>query len=312
MINGELVKRRSWSLEEIKEVAKKVSSRSEFKRIAGGAYEKAKRVGWLNQVCAHMNNRVLWDDKEKVAREAQKYIKRSEFYLGSAGAYKAAISNGWLDDVCGHMGKPLPEKKIYSREDVFAEAKRYQRRSEFSKMSGKAYDIARENGWLDECCAHMKKYSKDLNFEEILDIAKKFQTRKEFFKNSPAVHNAAKEKSWYEEVCKHMQPRYRAITREELFEEARKYRTRTEFYQGSKSHYRAALKHNWMDDCCAHMLSRNEKNKKVKGPWIFTKILDEAQKYDSLTEFRKKSPTDYTVARKLGFIDEIRDFMDMN
>lgn len=306
----------TWTLEKVKEVAELANSRLEFKKRYAGAYDRAKRMGWLEEACAHMipvcKPKGYWNIKEKIAVEAKKYTKRSDFYVGSAGAYKAAIASGCLNEVCQHMGKSITQKKIYSREEVFVIAKTLSQRSDFAKKFPGAYRMARINGWLDECCSHMRKYSKDLTFEEVLEIAKKFQRRTEFYYSTPGVYCIAKKNGWFEEVCKHMPFRLGKVSREQVFEEAKKYRTRTEFYQSSRSYYRVALKHNWMNDCCAHMLSRDEMNKQVKGPWIFTKLLDEAKRYDSLKEFRKNSPKDYAAARKLGFIDDIRDFMSMN
>lgn len=41
-------------------------------------------------------------------------------------------------------------KKIWTKEKVFEEARRYQTRKEFFKGCSGAYNVARKNGWLSE------------------------------------------------------------------------------------------------------------------------------------------------------------------
>ena len=42
------------------------------------------------------------------------------------------------------------------KEHCIEEAKKYKRRIEYQKGSHGSYKKARLNGWLDECCEHMK------------------------------------------------------------------------------------------------------------------------------------------------------------
>lgn len=44
----------------------------------------------------------------------------------------------------------------YLKEEVIADAKRYQTRKQWQDNSGKIYRSAFLNGWLDECCQHME------------------------------------------------------------------------------------------------------------------------------------------------------------
>ena len=40
------------------------------------------------------------------------------------------------------------------------ESLKYKNRIEFQEKCSRAYQISRENNWLDECCVHMKKNKK--------------------------------------------------------------------------------------------------------------------------------------------------------
>ncbi len=41
-------------------------------------------------------------------------------------------------------------RRFWTKDNVFAEAKKYKTKGEFGKYSNGAYEIARANGWLDE------------------------------------------------------------------------------------------------------------------------------------------------------------------
>ena len=48
----------------------------------------------------------------------------------------------------------------WTKERVLREASKYKLRSDFQKGSRGAYDRARDMGWLDEVCSHMKSKRK--------------------------------------------------------------------------------------------------------------------------------------------------------
>ena len=45
---------------------------------------------------------------------------------------------------------------IWSKNNCMVEAKKYKSRKEFSLNKNSAYDSARRNGWLNDCCTHMQ------------------------------------------------------------------------------------------------------------------------------------------------------------
>lgn len=46
--------------------------------------------------------------------------------------------------------KKLPNGYWYNYENNYNEAKKYKSRSEFTKGCGRAYQVARKNGWIDK------------------------------------------------------------------------------------------------------------------------------------------------------------------
>jgi hypothetical protein len=96
-----------WNFERCKEEAKKFNSRKQFQINSHGAYESARKNGWLDEICSHMKNDkkgqgLKWT-KEKCRDEALRYSSRNKFKNDSNGAYSSARKNSWLDEVCLHM-----------------------------------------------------------------------------------------------------------------------------------------------------------------------------------------------------------------
>lgn len=91
-----------WLYDNTKEEASKYNQVTDFQRGSKGAYEAAKRNGWLDDFFPETkhprrHNHSYWT-YERCKKEASKYKRRQLFQLGNNGAYKAAWRNKWLDD----------------------------------------------------------------------------------------------------------------------------------------------------------------------------------------------------------------------
>ena len=143
-------KNRKWTKEVCANAAKEFSSRSAFAKGAASAYSAARKNGWLDEVCFHMNLLIehgKWSDINACRSQALKYQTKTIFSKRAPGAYASALKNGWLNEICTHM----PSIPDWSDKDVVAkEAARYEKRSQFEKGSSGAYNVARKNRWLDE------------------------------------------------------------------------------------------------------------------------------------------------------------------
>ena len=98
-----------WTIEKCKNVASKSKTRQQFYKKYSGAYMACLRNKWLNEVCAHMLNKVKMPNNywtlERCSNEALKYDTKTEFQKGSGGSYRASLKNGWLVIICEHMKK---------------------------------------------------------------------------------------------------------------------------------------------------------------------------------------------------------------
>jgi hypothetical protein len=150
-----------WTYEACCAEAQKYRFRSAFIRGSKGAYEIARKNGWLEAACAHMEQlkkpNGTWN-KERCAEEAKRYQSRSEFERGCLSAYNTCLRNGWMDEACSHM---RPPKITWTKEMCAGVALQYKTRTAFSKHDGGAYQAAWRNNWLDEICSHMSAASAD-------------------------------------------------------------------------------------------------------------------------------------------------------
>ncbi len=88
--------------------------------------------------------------------------------------------------------------------------------------------------------------------------------------------------------------------RDNIMSEARKYKTKEEFKNGNLTAFLAAYRYGYIDEM--EWLIKRKQHK--WGYWNYENIKNEAIKYNTKTEFFKKSQTAYRAALKLGIIDE--------
>src|ERR1700744_6472373 len=110
--SGKNAGRFKWTFEKLKEEASKYTSRIDFIKKSNNAYSAARRNGFLDKICNHMEYLCHpWQEKE-IREEALKYKSRSEFQKKNRKAYKAAAQRGILNEVCSHMYRPDPKPRL--------------------------------------------------------------------------------------------------------------------------------------------------------------------------------------------------------
>jgi len=136
-----------WTKEKCKELSLKCTSRFEFQKKYGGAYQFAFINKFLDDICTHMKSRI-WT-KEKCQKEALKYTSRSEYRKKSSGSYSAALKNGWKDEVCKHMNLKT-RRDFWTFDECRKEASKYVKKGQFAKNSASAYKVSLKNDWLND------------------------------------------------------------------------------------------------------------------------------------------------------------------
>lgn len=201
-----------WTYEKCKEVALGCETLKIFRHSFGRAYVVAKQHDWIKDICQHMGKTeriTRWTIKNSYV-EALKFSNRSGFADKSSRAYEILRKNKKLDDACKHMNKPYESNFKWNKEMCQKIALNYKYRMEFQVGDKKAYEAAKNNGWLNDICTHMifKKLPSGHwnNIENCRLIASKYNTKTEFFKFSPHVYTKSLKFGWLDEICKHMIP----------------------------------------------------------------------------------------------------------
>jgi hypothetical protein len=94
-------------------------------------------------------------------------------------------------------------------------------------------------------------------------------------------------------------------TEERCLEEAKKYKTVTEWVKNSGSSYSIASRDGFLDQCTAHMQSVQ----KPTGYWTKERCVEEALKFNTVSEWKKNSSSSYTRASKNNWVDECTKHM---
>lgn len=202
-----------------------------------------------------------------------------------------------------------PSNFKWSKEAILSEAKKYKTKVEWLRANKSAYKAASIYGYFDEATAHMvsakriSKWSKDA----VIQNAQKFATIADWRKNGNAYAVALKNR-WIKEATAHMNNLKRSSwTFDEISEESKKYQTITEWAKLSKGSYGAASKKGWLKELTAHM----PRSIKPNGYWTKERIIEDAKKFKSRSEWQKNSPSATTMARRNGWFEDATSHMKL-
>ncbi len=194
-----------WMIKEnVMAAALKCKTKTQFSEEYHGAYNSAKRNGWFEEACSHMDVLVnKWDNIEDIKTEARKYKTKTEFAKGSSAAYSMAKKRGWYKEICSIFPKIKTKWSCY--DDVKKEALKYNTRGEFNEKNGSAYNSAISNGWLDEICSHMNTKTTYppghwMNKENVLKASLLCKTKKEFRETYKGAYGSAQRNGWLNEL----------------------------------------------------------------------------------------------------------------
>jgi predicted GIY-YIG superfamily endonuclease len=205
-----------WTKEKCLAEGLKYDKRSNFSHYSKGAYDSAKKHGWLEEIYSHIKsfNRKdlnLYWTKERCETKALLCDTRAEFKKKYSGAYDSAKRHDWLKEISLYFITPV--KKVWTLEECKQEALKYTIRYDFRTKSNKIYLIARKNNWLDEICSHMIKRIRSGSHggskrkwtdEKCLESALKCESFVEWRTKDKGAYIAAHKYGLFEKCVKHM------------------------------------------------------------------------------------------------------------
>lgn len=286
-------------------------SLKEWKKACPKDYLSAQKQGLLAQICEYFGweykPRIKWT-KERCREEALKYDVKEEWKKAHTNSHAAALRNGWYMELTTHMKPGCTPKGYWTKERCREEALNFDMKERWKKEHPKSYQAARRNGWVDELASHMAFKGKNNGYwtkERCIEHAKNFNTITEWTNDNTTPVINARKYGWMDECTTHMVRNQQSNgywqIKENVLESARECKTRREW---SNKYSRAtvmAKKYGWYEEATRHMkLSR-----KLPGHWdIKENVLAEARKYNSRSEWSKKSITSYRKGKKNGWYEE--------
>jgi hypothetical protein len=147
-----------------------------------------------------------------------------------------------------------------SKENVLADARKYQYKSQWQRASGGAFTSATRNGWLREACAHMQSPKVPMGHwtkERLIEDARRFRTRSEWKAANASAYATALNAGCLEECCAHMESVKKPNgywTRERCMESARRHSTIIAWSLSDGPAYDASKRQSWYKECTKHMV----------------------------------------------------------
>ena len=299
---------KKWKYDTCYAEAKKYKTRSAFNKGCGGAYDVARRNGWLADY-TWMPDLTASDakvdsvycyifDKQKAA-----YVGRTLMYrqhirdlehnsYDSDAVYKFARKNDCAIPKMQIIEENLTVQQGREREDYWR--KYYEANGYF--MLNKAATGAKSGsiGALAQ-----GKWT----FEKAYKIAQAFQTVNEMCEEYEYLYKISKARGWLEKFDWFRGEEIRIEkatkwTEEVCREEALKYTSRKDFRKHSKGAYDKAQECGWLESYT--WLTHH----KPHAEWTYDSCKEEAAKYPNRNEFGKHSYGAYTCARLNGWLDE--------
>jgi len=297
-----------WNKERCMEIARQFNTLGEWQKNHGTSCGIARNKGWVDECSAHMiKNRKSpghWT-LETCLQSAIRFQTKKEWKTGDGHAYAAAGKLGYMDLCCKHMSK-TPRMVKFTKEVCLAAAKKYNIRQDWREsVDAGTYRAANNNGWLEECCAHMTVVftpSGWWTLERCLEISRQYTTRGEWQKTHSTSYQAARKHGFLNECTAHMtrvkQPNG-YYTKMVCLESARLYSCKRDWSVGNISAYGIARRRGWLEECCAHMVSS------IQLKWTKEQCMSIARKYSIKNEWRQGvDSASFRAARNHGWLDE--------
>lgn len=287
---------KTWTYQRVIEESKKYKTKTEFATNCSGAYNAARRRGWLAEMTWLEAGKVVWT-KETVFKESRKYKTKKDFAKGSSGAYDCAHRNGWLPEMTWFENGRIK----WTKDIIFNESRRYKTRKEFETANIQAYRYAMKMHWLDEMTWLASLRRQLWTKEEAVKESKKYDSRARFQAGCPSAYNASKRNGWIDEM-EWLIPKRDIWDAKTVMEESKKYASRSEFMKGSAGAYQVAVRNHWLDDYY-WLVPQVRKARK----WTREIVQELAKSYFSKMDFKRAYPGAYDAAYNRGWLSEIAE-----
>lgn len=209
-----------------------------------------------------------------------------------------------LLEYVNHLDEDLGKPRKWSDESLRQVAKKYNTIDDFRRGDYNALNTARKKGkdFYKDITSHMVpklKWTDDELRKELLKYDSLFDLRL----NNINLYQAARKKGpeFFADVTSHLD---KGWTDDKIRREVLNYDSLLELRQKNNKLYQAIYRKgtDYLKDVTSHLVKSSK--------WNDMALRDEAQKYNSRSEFQKQSPTAYHKARlRKDFFDDITSHM---
>lgn len=298
-----------WNEETCREEALKHKTVKSFHDNSGGAYTISSKNGWLKDYTwLEREHASKWHyTKEACEEEAKKYSTLYDFRTKSRQYYEQSKSKGWLNDYVwlDRVKKPLG---YWNKQTCFETAKEFTTIIDFRNEYPHVYQMAKENGWLNDYVWLEKKSYVDLDkqndnvyayvFEEFKSVyvgrtnkLKRRHREHTRYQNNDTVHKF---------ICENGIQNPTMIVLEEnvtIREGLEKENYWKEWYK-EKGYSILNKAGTGLTSGSVGGIGCNQSR------WTRDACYEEAKKYDSRTKFARGKQTAYEQARTNGWLDD--------
>lgn len=140
-----------WTRERIQKAALRCVDKTDFRSKYPAAYNKAHKLRFIDEVCAHMpieNRKAYKWTKKELVKLSKQYVYLKDFRKEHPTAYTMALRNDLLKYI-PHLIQ-VSQKGTYTYEKCQKLASECGKRSEFERKFNGAYFVSKRENWLDD------------------------------------------------------------------------------------------------------------------------------------------------------------------
>ena len=236
-----------------------------------------------------------WNDPEHCRAELKKYTYKREAKDNSPSAYNSAYLHGWLEDIAPH----LISKTYWNRDMCFKEVeeKGYKTKKEFREGSPGCYSHAAKHGFLDELCKGMEVLGNyDLRRVYVFEFNDGYAyVGLTFNPNRRQWQHLNEEES---PVFKHFHNEEKGYIFKVLSDWLR---------QKEAQAFENQMINEYANNGWKMLNSKKGGALGSAREWLYSldELMEESEKYNYRSEFRKGSPAKYAFAYEHGLLDII-------
>lgn len=152
-------KKTNWTKKMCADIARKYTTRKAWSNGHPVSYRYAANEGWLKDCTRHMGppaNPLRWTPTA-CRREVRKFSSRKAWREGSPSGYDAAKRLGIADEFFRSKKWYRCNYALWTPKQLKEVARKYKTRTAWFLGSNATYNVAKQKGCFERCCAHMPR-----------------------------------------------------------------------------------------------------------------------------------------------------------